>query len=129
MVLRLRVPAPGSWKNAKCLGKVKKDSQGEVHDPWFDEDDQEEAVTFCNGDADGVVCPIRHECLIFALANNEKMGVWGGMSERDRKALRKLYPWRARHNDNPGWQWMSPGEAVKKLKPSQRKELDDDDED
>lgn len=100
-----------------------------VPDPWFDESDQEEAINFCNGEADGVVCPIRHECLIFALTNNEKQGVWGGMSERDRKATRKLYPWKARLASNPNWKWMEPGKAVSMLRPSQRKELDDDDED
>ncbi len=126
MVLRLRVPAPGNWGGAKCLGKVSKDKQGKVADPWFEEDDQTEAVDFCNGAVDGEVCPIRHECLIFALANNEKSGVWGGMGERDRKAVRKLYPWKARQAHNENWQWSPPGEAVSKLKPSQREELDDD---
>lgn len=129
MVLRLRVPAPNKWAGAKCLGQVSKNQEtGEVIDPWFDEDDQEEAVNFCNGEADGVVCPIRHDCLIFALVNNERRGIWGGMGERDRKALRKISPWKARQGINPDWQWMEPGEAVAKLKPSQRKELDDDTE-
>jgi hypothetical protein len=130
MVLRLRVASPGGWKNAKCLGQVSKDKEtGVVADPWFDEDDQSEAVNFCNGEADGVVCPIRHDCLIFALVNNERQGVWGGMGERDRKALRKISPWKARQAINPDWHWMEPGQAVAQLKPSQRKELDDDPED
>lgn len=127
MVLRLRVPAPDGWKGAKCIGQVSKDPEtGIVADPWFEEEDQEEAVNFCNGEADGIVCPIRHECLIFALVNNERSGVWGGMGERDRKAIRKLYPWKARQAINTEWQWMEPGTAVAKLKPSQRKELDED---
>jgi hypothetical protein len=128
MVLRLRVPAPGNWGGAKCLGKVNKDKQGKVADPWFEEEDQPEAVAFCNGTTDGVVCPIRHDCLIFALANNEKSGVWGGMGERDRKALRKLFPWKARQAHNENWQWHPPGEAVSMLKPSQMKDLDDDED-
>lgn len=32
---------------------------------------------------------IRAECLAYALANNEKIGIWGGTSERERRAIRK----------------------------------------
>lgn len=33
-------------------------------------------------------CPVRQECLDWALEANEKHGVWGGMSERQRRQLR-----------------------------------------
>lgn len=33
-------------------------------------------------------CPVRGECLDFALTEGEKFGVWGGMSERERRILR-----------------------------------------
>lgn len=32
-------------------------------------------------------CPCRFSCLLDALENNERFGVWGGMSERERRAL------------------------------------------
>ena len=32
-------------------------------------------------------CPVRIECLNDALARNERFGVWGGMSERERRRL------------------------------------------
>jgi hypothetical protein len=32
-------------------------------------------------------CPCRFSCLWDALENNERYGVWGGMSERERRAL------------------------------------------
>lgn len=32
-------------------------------------------------------CEVRLECLEYALANNERFGVWGGMSERERRAI------------------------------------------
>lgn len=33
-------------------------------------------------------CPVRGECLDFALAHGEKFGIWGGKSERERSRLR-----------------------------------------
>jgi WhiB family redox-sensing transcriptional regulator len=34
-------------------------------------------------------CVVRVECLDFALAIGEKVGIWGGLSERERRRLRK----------------------------------------
>lgn len=34
-------------------------------------------------------CPVRAECLADALAHDERFGVWGGLSERERRALRR----------------------------------------
>lgn len=34
-------------------------------------------------------CPVRAECLAYALEHGERYGVWGGMSERDRVRLRR----------------------------------------
>lgn len=36
-------------------------------------------------------CPVREECLDYALATNEKYGVWGGMSVKERKSLRRKH--------------------------------------
>jgi WhiB family redox-sensing transcriptional regulator len=35
-------------------------------------------------------CPVRAECLAFALANGEEFGVWGGMEPDERFALLHL---------------------------------------
>ena len=35
------------------------------------------------------VCPVRLECLEYALNNKEQFGIWGGTSERERRRLRK----------------------------------------
>lgn len=34
-------------------------------------------------------CGVRDECLEFALANDERFGIWGGLSERERRRLKK----------------------------------------
>jgi WhiB family redox-sensing transcriptional regulator len=34
-------------------------------------------------------CEVRSECLDYALANDERFGIWGGLSERERRKLRK----------------------------------------
>lgn len=35
------------------------------------------------------VCPVSAECLEFALINNEKFGIWGGVSPSKRKLMRR----------------------------------------
>lgn len=44
-----------------------------------------EAKNICNN-----YCPVKKECLDFAMATNEQFGVWGGTSPKDRRKLRKL---------------------------------------
>jgi WhiB family transcriptional regulator, redox-sensing transcriptional regulator len=42
-----------------------------------------EAKRICTG------CEVRAECLEFALGNDERFGIWGGLSERERRRLRR----------------------------------------
>ena len=42
-----------------------------------------EAKEVCRG------CIVRVDCLEYALANGEKFGIWGGMSERERRRIRR----------------------------------------
>lgn len=39
-------------------------------------------------------CPVRAECLEFAITTNQEFGVWGGTTEDERRVLRRQ--WRAR---------------------------------
>ena len=36
-----------------------------------------------------VGCDVRGECLEYALAHDERFGIWGGLSERERRKLKK----------------------------------------
>lgn len=47
---------------------------------------QREARAVCIG------CPVRLECLADALDNRMDFGVWGGMTERERRALLRQRP-------------------------------------
>lgn len=35
-------------------------------------------------------CAVQQDCLQWALANDERFGIWGGMSERERRRLKRL---------------------------------------
>ncbi len=42
-----------------------------------------DAKRVCSG------CDVRAECLTFALSNDERFGIWGGLSERERRRLKR----------------------------------------
>ena len=78
-------PRPTDWADeARCLG-VDPDlffpERGETHAGL-------KAKAVCSA------CPVREPCLGYAMTYAEKHGVWGGLSERERRALRRR-GWRA----------------------------------
>jgi WhiB family redox-sensing transcriptional regulator len=42
-----------------------------------------DAKKICSG------CDVKAQCLEYALANDERFGIWGGLSERERRKLKK----------------------------------------
>lgn len=47
----------------------------------------------CNGPADGSdPCPVRAQCLEDAIVNDERFGVFGGLAERERRAISRARP-------------------------------------
>lgn len=137
MVLHLRGEAP-NWERANCLGTAPKREPGEeeVYDAWFDEEDPGPVLAVCNGEEGWPVCPLRQQCLEFALYNNEKFGVWGGMTEADRKIMRRIWRWNSKlAGPRAEWVWMTHDELQSKLQEHLKTgrvtqaELEEDDDD
>ena len=62
------------------------------HEMWYPEKGgaTKDAKRICG------MCPVREECLEYALAREERYGVWGGKSERERrKIMRERRRWAA----------------------------------
>ena len=71
-------PAERRWQEqANCLGVDP--------DLFFPERgaSTKEAKAVCRG------CEVRAECLEYALSHGEKFGIWGGLSERERRRVRR----------------------------------------
>lgn len=50
-------------------------------DVFFDGRKVAEAKSICS------TCPVQGQCLEFALRNDERDGIWGGLTAKERKAL------------------------------------------
>ena len=61
-------------------------------------------------------CPVRYECLADALDNRIEFGVWGGMTERERRALLR------RHPQVTSWRKMFEAAMKKNAKEKQKME-------
>lgn len=71
-------PEEAGWQlEANCLGVDP--------DLFFPERgaSTKEAKAVCKG------CVVREDCLEFALQNGEKFGIWGGLSERERRRIHR----------------------------------------
>lgn len=84
-VLPRRPQAPPDWtRHAAC----------QYTDPdlfFLEEDDLYEAAAIASDQARRVClgCPVRRECLSFALRTRQVHGTWGGLSERQLQAERR----------------------------------------
>lgn len=75
--LLLQAPEPSWQRQANCMGVDP--------DLFFPERgaSTREAKEVCRG------CVVQEDCLEYALANGEKFGIWGGLSERERRRIRR----------------------------------------
>jgi 3,4-dihydroxy-2-butanone 4-phosphate synthase len=61
------------------------------------------AKAVCNGLDGSPPCAMRTTCLHHAIDHSEQFGVWGGMSERDRRKIKRARK-KAKTDNNPHWQ-------------------------
>lgn len=83
------------WRrDAKCLGEDTEQfyppRDRNLYKPIADK-----AKAICNGKDHRSPCPVRIECLLYAIRRDEEHGIFGGMSHRERNAL--LRKWKRRH--------------------------------
>ena len=74
----LSVPMGQNWRNA---GLCKGSDPLVFYPPSEDDSLADEAKTICG------MCAVRQTCLEFALTTREKHGVWGGLTERERRRV------------------------------------------
>lgn len=72
--------APDWRTSAACRKKRKKSIDPEL---FFTPADEETAKAICGG------CPVRRDCLAFALDNSISHGIFGGLDDRERDNLRR----------------------------------------
>ncbi len=80
VIVELLLGAPGArtWqRQANCMGVDP--------DLFFPERgaSTREAKEVCRG------CVVQEDCLEYAVTHGEKFGIWGGMSERERRRVRR----------------------------------------
>jgi WhiB family redox-sensing transcriptional regulator len=78
MHLETMTPAPSAWQSQALCAQTGADF-------FFPEPGSSvrEAKRICG------MCDMRAACLEYALANDERFGVWGGLSEKERLQLRR----------------------------------------
>lgn len=71
---------PGPWVEEALCAQADPD----LWHPNRGEDDKTtRAKAVCEG------CPVRAECLTYALDHHEEWGIWGGLTVKERQALRR----------------------------------------
>lgn len=63
----------------------------ETPDLFFEDGLEKEAKQIC------YLCPVKESCLEHAMVNKEEFGVWGGMTEKERRRYQK--EWMATHGE------------------------------
>lgn len=82
---------PWAWRyDAKCQGE-----DTEIFFPPRDKDlykpIADKAKAICLGKDGKPACPVRKQCLKEAIKNDELHGIFGGMSHRERNAMKRKY--------------------------------------
>lgn len=94
MHLRINAPEWDGRGNPDKEASCRKFRPTRDHDDFFGDGtgEESEAKHICNGTYTDKVCPLREQCLQFALINNEHYGVWGGLTVLERAYIRRFVP-------------------------------------
>lgn len=81
---RRKEQLPTDWmEQAQCKGQGRYFYAPEAERPDARERRQAVAKKICE------TCVVREACLEYALIRNEKDGIWGGLTERERRQVRR----------------------------------------
>lgn len=81
-----RMLRPEAWQDdAACKGV-----DPDLMVPWHQDSVAADAKAVC------AECPVKKQCLDFAMRNREEWGIWGGLNPAERRALRRRIQRRAR---------------------------------
>lgn len=78
--VHLRAPRPGWLRRAACSELGEGPFAGQHH---LSTEAEHTAREVCGA------CPVREECLAFALAHGVRHGIWGGFNHDERRQLRR----------------------------------------
>lgn len=79
---RVNVPVPG-WRSRSACRDLP--SEVFVSNGMLSADEEAVAKAAC------ARCPVRDECLAYALVHGVRYGVWGGYNEAERRPMRRLW--------------------------------------
>jgi len=83
--------AEETWKDrAKCWGKT----TSPATDFWFPDPEEPESVRTSKTQQAKIVCvtcPVKEECLRYAIEAGEVYGIWGGKTNRERAVIRRQW--------------------------------------
>ena len=83
-------PHPSAiWAKGNCRDAPEPDIFYPDRDAETYSDTADRARAYCRGDRQRPVCPVLLECLFYGLITEDDFGIWGGMSTRERNALRR----------------------------------------
>jgi len=74
----VRAPMGQDWR---AVGRCRGSDPRVFYPPSDDDELADEAKEICR------LCSVRQRCLEFALSTREKHGVWGGLTERERRRV------------------------------------------
>ncbi len=88
---------PEWFDQARCMGMDIEVFYGEEEDqqergshrPYLLPAEVAQAKAMCRD------CPVREQCLEYALDNDERHGIWGGLTTKERRKLARVNRWLA----------------------------------